>query len=54
MAPQWFEKVVFPGEQVLFYSTLDASLDIYTSTIAGLTLIDRVPCSQLQVLETEL
>ncbi|HEY9853533.1 MAG TPA: DUF1830 domain-containing protein [Leptolyngbyaceae cyanobacterium] len=51
--PQRFEKVLFPKERVFFYSTLEASLDIYTSTTTSLALVDRVPCSQLQVIETE-
>lgn len=51
--PQQFEKVVFPGERMLFYASSKASLDIYTSTTAGLMLVGRVPCSQLQVLDTD-
>lgn len=50
---QPFEKVIFPGEQTLFYSTSKASLDVYIGTSTGLTLVNRVPCSQLQVFETE-
>lgn len=49
---QWLEKVVFPGEQLLFYSMPEAFFDIYHSTKTGLTLVHRVPCSQLQVLES--
>jgi len=47
-----FEKVVFPGEQILFYSTLESSFDVYTPTSTGLTLAVRVPCAQLRVLVT--
>lgn len=50
---QWVEKVVFPGEQMLFYSIPEAWFDVYNSTRTGLTLVRRIPCSQLQVLETE-
>ncbi|HEY9669236.1 MAG TPA: DUF1830 domain-containing protein [Coleofasciculaceae cyanobacterium] len=51
--PRPFEKAVFPGERVLFYSRLEAVLDVYHSTTAGLVVVDRVSCSQLQVLETD-
>lgn len=50
--PQNFEKTIFPTERVLFYSTLDAILNVYNSTTAGLVLLQQVPCSQLQVIET--
>jgi hypothetical protein len=49
--PQRFEKVVFPRERVLFYATSEASLGIYSSTVVELTLIEQIPCTQLQVTE---
>lgn len=49
--PHRLERTVFPGERLLFYFPPEAALDIYTNTLAGLTLIERVPCAQLQVLE---
>ena len=52
--PLGFEKTVFPEERVLFYSTLDATLKIYNSTTEGLILVTQVPCSQLQIAETNL
>ena len=52
--PRPFEKAVFPSERVLFYSRLEAILDVYHSSTAGLVVVDRVSCSQLQVLETNL
>lgn len=52
--PQGFEKTIFPEERVLFYSSLDATLNIYHSTTEGLILVERVPCSQLQIAETNL
>ncbi len=51
--PRRVEKVVFPGERMLFYSISEASLNIHTNTTAGLTLVSHVLCSQLQVVETE-
>jgi len=49
--PQRIEKVVFPGERILFYSTAEAFLDIHTPTSTHLSLLKRIPCSQLKVLE---
>jgi hypothetical protein len=49
--PHRFEKVVFPGEQLLFYATSETVLNIHTQTATALTLIEQVSCSQLQVLE---
>ena len=52
--PKPFEKAIFPGERLLFYSKLEGVLDVYHSTTAGLVIVDRISCSQLQVLETGL
>lgn len=52
--PQCFEKTIFPEERVLFYSSLDATLNIYYSTTEGFILVERVPCTQLQGVETHL
>lgn len=49
--PQRFEKVVFPGEQFLFYATPDSKLNIYTSATAGLAIINQIPCAELPILE---
>ncbi len=48
-----FEKVVFPGERLLFYATSMAFLDIYTSPTPDLMLTDRISCAQLLTIETE-
>ena len=50
--PLGFEMTIFPEERVLFYSTLDATLNIYHGTTEGVVLVDQVPCSQLQIAET--
>ncbi|MBD2464684.1 DUF1830 domain-containing protein [Oscillatoria sp. FACHB-1407] len=51
--PQRFEKVVFPGEQVLFYATSAAFLDIYVNGITSLNRVKQIPCTELQIIETE-
>lgn len=44
--PNWyFEKVIFPGEHLLFYSLPKAELEIYTNEI----VTDKILCSQLQI-----
>ena len=50
--PPGFEKTIFPEERLLFYSSLDATLTIYHSTTEGRILVEKVPCSQLQIAET--
>ncbi|NJP11188.1 MAG: DUF1830 domain-containing protein [Leptolyngbyaceae cyanobacterium RU_5_1] len=45
----YFERVVFPGQKLLFESPLNAQLEIHTGTIASAILADRIPCDQLQI-----
>lgn len=50
---QQFEKIIFPNEQVLFYASPEAFLNIYTNSSSGLVEVNRLPCFELQVLEVE-
>lgn len=50
--PQRFEKIVFSGERILFYSTPDTVLEIHTPATTSLSVLERVPCAQLQVIES--
>ena len=45
----YFEKVVFPGEQLLFEAVPEAELEIHTTTQVGATLSEKILCSRLQV-----
>lgn len=45
----YFEKVVFPGQQLMFETTIDAQLEIHTGMMASSILSDVIPCIQLQV-----
>jgi hypothetical protein len=48
--PNWyFERVVFPGQRLLFEATTDARLEIHTGAIASAILSDRISCDSLQV-----
>ena len=49
--PSWyFERVVFPGQRLLFEAPLRAELEIHTGLIPSAILSDRIPCAKdLQV-----
>jgi hypothetical protein len=48
--PNWyFERVVFPGQNLLFEAPPEALLEIYSGSVATAILADRIPCQQLQV-----
>jgi hypothetical protein len=48
--PHWyFEKVVFPGERLLFETHPDAWLEIYTSEQCSAILAERILCVHLRV-----
>ncbi|NJL19954.1 MAG: DUF1830 domain-containing protein [Leptolyngbyaceae cyanobacterium SM1_3_5] len=46
------EKVMFPGDRILFHAALEATLEIYSSTPNGFVQIDCISCLQLQVVES--
>ncbi len=45
----YFERVIFPGERLLFETVSEAQLEIYTSEIPSAVLADKVPCDRLSV-----
>lgn len=48
--PDWyFERVVFPGQRLLFAAPSVAQLEVYTSILATAILTDRVSCQSLSV-----
>lgn len=48
--PNWyFERVVFPGQILLFEALPEAELEIHTGTTVGSILVDKILCSLLQV-----
>ena len=48
--PQWyFERVVFPGQNLIFEAIASAHLEIHTGMMASSILSDTIPCVQLQV-----
>ncbi|NER81161.1 MAG: DUF1830 domain-containing protein [Leptolyngbya sp. SIO1D8] len=50
--PGWyFERVVFPGQRLIFHALPEALLEIHGSEIATSILIDQIPCTRLRCIE---
>lgn len=48
--PNWyFERVVFPGQRLLFEAVPEALLEIHSGKMASAILSDRIPCRRLQI-----
>ena len=51
--PNWyFERVVFPGQHLVFESLSEAQLEIHTGMMASAILSDTIPCQRLRTHET--
>jgi hypothetical protein len=50
--PNWyFERVVFPGQRLVFEAVPSALMEIHTGMMASAILSDKVPCDRLQINE---
>jgi hypothetical protein len=50
--PNWyFERVVFPGQRLLFEAVPTAHLEIHTGMMASAILSDTIPCASLRIQE---
>lgn len=50
--PNWyFERVVFPGQRLVFEALPAALLEIHTGMMASAILSDTIPCSRLYINE---
>lgn len=50
--PNWyFERVVFPGQRLIFEATPKALLEIHTGMMASSILSDSIPCERLALEE---
>ncbi|HEY9750882.1 MAG TPA: DUF1830 domain-containing protein [Allocoleopsis sp.] len=47
VANWYFERVVFPGQRLLFEAIPEAQLEIHTGMMASAILSDKIPCTQL-------
>jgi len=45
----YFERVLFPGQRLMFEAPQEAQLEIHTGSIASAILSDTIPCDRLQV-----
>lgn len=43
----YFERVVFPGQRLVFEAPADAVLEIHTGMMASAILSDKIPCDRL-------
>ena len=51
--PNWyFERVIFPGQRLIFEALPEAILEVHTGMMASSILSDQIPCSRLIVEET--
>jgi Domain of unknown function (DUF1830) len=51
IASWYFERVVFPGQRLLFEAVPDAQLEIHTGMMASAILTDSIPCNSLHMRE---
>jgi Domain of unknown function (DUF1830) len=50
--PNWyFERVIFPGQRLMFEAPPEAVLEIHTGAVVGAILSDKIPCYVLRVIE---
>jgi hypothetical protein len=48
--PNWyFERVVFPGQRLVFEAMPEALLEIHTGMMASAIISDTIPCDRLRV-----
>ena len=48
--PEWyFERVVFPGQRLVFEAPIEAILEIHSGMMASAILSDTVPCRRLSL-----
>lgn len=46
-----FERVMFPGQRLMFEAPTEAVLEIHTGAVASAILSDKIPCYVLRVIE---
>ncbi len=48
--PNWhFERVVFPGQRLVFESMPEGLLEVHTGMMASAILSDKIPCATLRI-----
>lgn len=52
--PNWyFERVVFPGQRLVFEASLNAIIEIHSGMMASAILSDTIPCTKLRLHKAE-
>ncbi len=49
IANWYFERVVFPGQRLIFTAVANSLLEVHTGMMASSILSDTIPCSELQI-----
>ena len=49
VANWYFERVVFPGQRLIFEAISEAMLEIHTGKMASAIISDTIPCNRLQI-----
>ena len=48
--PSWFfERVIWPGQRLIFEAPLEAELEIHTSEMVSAILSEKISCDRLQI-----
>ncbi|HLP88044.1 MAG TPA: DUF1830 domain-containing protein [Nostocaceae cyanobacterium] len=51
--PNWyFERVVFPGQRLVFEAPKEAQMEIHTGMMASAIISDTIPCDRLAISES--
>ncbi|OCQ91304.1 hypothetical protein BCD64_25195 [Nostoc sp. MBR 210] len=51
IANWYFERVVFPGQRLVFEAPIEAHMEIHTGMMASAILSDTIPCDRLALQE---
>jgi hypothetical protein len=49
IANWYFERVVFPGQRLMFEAPQEAQMEIHTGMMASAILSDKIPCDRLAI-----
>jgi hypothetical protein len=51
--PNWyFERVIFPGQSLIFHAFPESLLEVHSYELATAILVDRIPCMQIRCTES--
>ncbi|MEL6229948.1 MAG: DUF1830 domain-containing protein [Cyanobacteria bacterium J06627_3] len=49
----YFERVVFPGQRLMFESSVKGQLEVHSGAMASSILEDTIPCTRLTIAQSE-